>query len=62
MCDDSTSFYAGAKFSSGVLPPEMMYALKDDNEMEQFESYFADARESDSQLWEKIQPKILLLL
>ncbi|GMH54434.1 hypothetical protein TrRE_jg9806, partial [Triparma retinervis] len=59
MCtEDSTSFYAGAKFSSGVLPPEMIYALKDGDELKQFEVYFADVINSDPQLWTKIQPTL----
>jgi len=57
MCTDSTAFYAGAKFSSGVLPPEMIHALKGDD-LKTFETYFADVMKSDPELWDKIQPKV----
>ena len=48
--------YACSKFSSGVLPPEALYELKD-NERGQFDSYWADLKDADSELWSKVQPK-----
>jgi serine/threonine protein kinase len=33
----------GSKFSSGVVPPEMIYCLTDDNEEEQILKYYEDA-------------------
>ncbi|GMH74193.1 hypothetical protein TrRE_jg7728, partial [Triparma retinervis] len=57
LCTDSTVFYAGAKFSSGVLPPEMIHTLKGDD-LKTFETYFADVMKSDPELWDKIQPKV----
>ncbi|GMI29200.1 hypothetical protein TrRE_jg7700, partial [Triparma retinervis] len=46
-----------AKFSSGVLPPEMIHALKGDD-LKTFETYFADVMKSNPELWDKIQPKV----
>ena len=48
--------YACAKFSSGVLPPEALYELKD-KERSQFDSYWADLKDTDKELWSKVQPK-----
>jgi len=35
--------YSGAKFSSAILPPEMIHELKSDEEREAFEKYWLDA-------------------
>ena len=48
--------YTGAKFSSGVLPPEMICYLTEENK-DKFLNYFENLRESDNQMWNKIQPK-----
>ncbi|KAF0717419.1 Aste57867_2301 [Aphanomyces stellatus] len=44
---------AGAKWSSGILPPEMFYFLNT-NELKTYEQYWNGV---DSQSWEKVQPK-----
>eukprot|EP00947_MAST-08B_sp_MAST-8B-sp1_P005922 g5922.t1 len=51
--------FAGAKFSSGALPPEMLYRLKDKAELEKFEAYFAEDKDQKDamELWSKIEPK-----
>jgi serine/threonine protein kinase len=55
--------WAGAKFSSGTLPPEMFYRFENEKEREAYTAYFAqEAAESTtegaaSELWEKIKPK-----
>lgn len=46
--------YAGAKFNSGVLPPEMFYKLETQEQEDQFNEYFRYVDRSSSQ-WEKIQ-------
>jgi serine/threonine protein kinase len=45
---------AGAKFSSGVLPPEMIKELEDCNI---FDSYFEKMRQDDAARWAKVNPK-----
>ena len=55
--DDGTKFYAGAKFSSGVAPPELIHKLKNREERDQFASYFSPAVTDDPELWTKIKPK-----
>jgi serine/threonine protein kinase len=47
--------YAGAKFSSGVLPPEMFRQL-DDNQLQQYKEYWA-AVNPPPELWKKIKPR-----
>merc|ERR1712185_241532 len=49
--------FAGAKFSSAVLPPEMIYELKDERELRQIQEYWREEMESDTELWRKIAPK-----
>ncbi|CAJ1939037.1 unnamed protein product [Cylindrotheca closterium] len=39
--------FAGAKYSSGVLPPEMIYPLVDFEEKEKYISYFKDENEEE---------------
>ena len=39
--DGNLLSFVGAKFSSGILPPEMFYELKNDEEVRQFEAYFS---------------------
>lgn len=46
---------AGAKFSSGVLPPEMFVRLKTESELTEYENHFAHVDRSLA-LWEKIKP------
>ncbi|GMI21472.1 hypothetical protein TeGR_g6503, partial [Tetraparma gracilis] len=55
--DEDMQFFAGAKFSSGVAPPEMIHKLKNKAERDQFASYFSSAVASDPELWTKIKPK-----
>merc|ERR1712185_305982 len=49
--------FAGAKFSSAVLPPEMIYELKDDDELRQIHEYWREEKADDTELWRKIAPK-----
>lgn len=54
--DSDVKIYAGAKFSSGVLPPEMIHKLRsEDNHA--FREYFRSVADSDPELWNKIKPK-----
>ena len=46
---------SGGKFSSGVLPPEMLYKLNEKEE-EDYINYWRDHFESNSELWKKIRP------
>ncbi|KAF0700107.1 hypothetical protein As57867_009302, partial [Aphanomyces stellatus] len=46
----------GAKFSSGILPPEMFYKLKSNDEVEQYKSYWNSAMAVPSR-WNKLKPK-----
>jgi serine/threonine protein kinase len=48
--------YAGAKFSSGVLPPEMIHKLRGEGNT-MFGAYFESVTSSDPELWNKIKPK-----
>lgn len=52
--------FCGSKFSSGVLPPEMFYRLKTDQEERDYITYWNISDESvgssDGELWAKIQP------
>ncbi|ETV93652.1 serine/threonine protein kinase, variant [Aphanomyces invadans] len=47
----------GAKFSSGSLPPEMFYKLKNDGEVAQYTSYWAPHIQENPELWAKVQPR-----
>ena len=54
-------FYAGKKFSSGILPPEMVHFLdgttvKGRRELQNFEKYFKEIKETDEEKWNKLQP------
>ena len=46
---------AGAKFSSGVLPPEMFCQL-DEEQVEQFKLYWLKEEQSKSSMWRKVKP------
>ncbi|KAH9069175.1 hypothetical protein Ae201684P_004865 [Aphanomyces euteiches] len=46
----------GAKFSSGILPPEMFYKLESDDELAKYESYWKT--HNDGVEWEKVKPKM----
>ncbi|KAF0718273.1 Aste57867_1794 [Aphanomyces stellatus] len=46
----------GAKFSSGILPPELFHELNSTDEVAAYEAYWADYRE-DKMVWNKIKPK-----
>eukprot|EP01036_Dinobryon_divergens_P035248 gene35248-45646_t len=56
VLNENTAEYAGSKFSSGYLPPEMFYQLKNDTEKEQFNRYWKEEKVSDSPLWNKVKP------
>jgi serine/threonine protein kinase/uncharacterized small protein (DUF1192 family) len=47
---------AGAKFSSGVLPPEMIQEL-DFQDCEMFDRYFEEIKREDADKWAKVDPK-----
>ncbi|GMI20201.1 hypothetical protein TeGR_g5519, partial [Tetraparma gracilis] len=55
--DGDTKFFAGAKFSSGVAPPELIHKLKNKDERDEFASYFNSVVTDDPELWTKIEPK-----
>lgn len=48
--------FAGAKFSSSTLGPEMFHRFQSAEEIQQFEEYFDEERRSGSRLWRKIKP------
>ena len=51
--------HAGAKFSSGTLPPEMFAVLDEgggDAQQRQFGDYFAEERDGKTELWRKMAP------
>lgn len=52
---NSIDYYAGSKYSSGVLPPEMFYELLD-GDKEKLKEYWTDVGYNDVQL-EKVNPK-----
>lgn len=56
--DIDATFFVGKKFSSGVLPPEMIYRLETKEEMKQFETYFQCLKEENDSQWKKIEPKM----
>ncbi|CAK4067124.1 unnamed protein product [Aphanomyces euteiches] len=47
----------GAKFSSGILPPEMFYKLKDDHDKELYATYWRATQNIDERLRLKLQPR-----
>jgi serine/threonine protein kinase len=47
--------FAGSKFSSAILPPEMMYQLKSEAEIEAYNTYWSSV-DRKSALWQKICP------
>ncbi|KAF0714668.1 hypothetical protein As57867_003749, partial [Aphanomyces stellatus] len=47
----------GAKFSSGNLPPELFYRLKDDKEENMYTDYWKEMVVSNPELWEKVKPR-----
>ena len=51
--------FAGAKFSSGQLPPEMIVELTY-KEVQQLEAYWAEEKAANSELWNKVKPKVRL--
>jgi serine/threonine protein kinase len=53
--DVTMANYAGSKFSSGVLPPEMFAKLKD-SEAKVFGYYFEPDKQRKSELWQKVRP------
>ncbi|KAF0685733.1 Aste57867_22432 [Aphanomyces stellatus] len=46
----------GTKFSSGILPPEMFYKLKNDSETQQYATYW-NSSTMDPTFWKKLKPK-----
>jgi len=50
---------AGAKFSSGQLPPEMIVKLTYE-QVQQLEAYWAEEKAANSELWNKVKPKVRL--
>jgi len=54
-------FYAGKKFSSGILPPEMIHCIDEftdhgKEELAKFQEYFKELKITDKEKWKKIQP------
>ena len=45
-----------AKFSSSILPPECFAELKDNAAVKQFEEYWKDEKDTNSEQWEKVKP------
>jgi len=48
--------FACGKFSSGVLPPECFYTLRNEEEMDAYLEYWRGERESGSEMWQKVRP------
>ena len=53
---DNAAVFVGEKFSSGAVPPEMIYQLHDREEVEKYKAYFCELEESDDERWKKVQP------
>eukprot|EP00588_Corethron_pennatum_P028204 CAMPEP_0194315314 /NCGR_PEP_ID=MMETSP0171-20130528/12109_1 /TAXON_ID=218684 /ORGANISM="Corethron pennatum, Strain L29A3" /LENGTH=1557 /DNA_ID=CAMNT_0039071075 /DNA_START=43 /DNA_END=4713 /DNA_ORIENTATION=+ len=54
-------FYVGKKFSSGILPPEMIHCIDEftdhgKEELAKFQEYFKELKITDKEKWKKIQP------
>jgi hypothetical protein len=49
--------FAGSKFSSGVLPPEMFVKL-DLEGVQRFEAYWQHEKEEDGAVWTKVRPMV----
>ncbi|KAF0712822.1 Aste57867_4650 [Aphanomyces stellatus] len=47
----------GVKFSSGILPPEMFYALKDNKDEEIYKAYWGEKNVNDPKRWNKLKPR-----
>eukprot|EP00978_Attheya_sp_CCMP212_P002885 scaffold5943_cov56-Attheya_sp.AAC.1 len=56
ISESDAKSYVGSKFSSGVLPPEMIARL-DQKQWEKFHKYFHETT-SHSEVWMKIAPKV----
>mmetsp|Transcript_14389 Transcript_14389/g.19706 ORF Transcript_14389/g.19706 Transcript_14389/m.19706 type:complete len:95 (-) Transcript_14389:1466-1750(-) len=51
--------YIGAKSSSGVLPPEMIASIKNNEDFKKFNTYFEEMKgiDIDPEQWKKVQAK-----
>ena len=54
---ERSKFYAGKKFSSGTLPPEMIFECRTENHASKFQAYFENESGKDDEFWRKLQPK-----
>jgi len=55
--NDKNQTFIGSKFSSGVLPPEMIVEMTDSKEIDKVEEYFKSDAENNIDYWNKIKPK-----
>jgi len=46
------------KISSGIMPPEMIHAFIDEDEIKSFEKYYEKEKASQSALWKKIKLRV----
>ena len=63
MDKSNAAYYVGAKFSSGILAPEMIHRFWGDKVFDakaygSYLSYFAELQSEDPEHWEKVQPMI----
>ena len=55
--NEASLSYLGRKFSSGSLPPEMIYLCNGHTDVNKFEAYFRQQKQIGS-TWNKIKPKV----
>jgi len=54
---DNEPYLSTFKFSSGILPPEMIHEFSNEEELEAFNYYFKNGQDCDNERWKKIAPK-----
>ena len=50
--------FAGAKFSSAILPPEMIERIETEEQLGRFNKYWETGKQEDLYLYEKVKPKL----
>lgn len=50
--------FACAKFTSGFLPPEAIYRFQNQDEINDYNSYWKDEKDNKTETWKRIKPKM----
>ena len=49
--------YNGSKVSSGIVPPEMIHTFEEDDQFNNFDSYFENEKDNNTILWKKFKAR-----